>query len=262
MTDVDETGEVSELPVELERAIAAARGDGPSAEDLAAMADGLGPALGTASAGGLAGIGGKLLVIVGGAALVGGAVWFAAGSGKVPPESPSSAPLETAAMNTPPSEPPEERSSKSAFESFTEKGSPPAEPSNTENKEARGESTRTAGRDRLRVDSVVAQSTAADAKQRSIAGQPKAGSPKTSVPSEATLLASARSALKSDPARALRLTQQHRELYPTGVLAQEREVIAIEALRKTGDVAAARSRADNFRAQHPSSIHRQKVETK
>jgi hypothetical protein len=56
----------------------------------------------------------------------------------------------------------------------------------------------------------------------------------------------ARRALPSDPARALELADNHRALYPRGLLAQEREMIAIDALESLGREAAARARALTF----------------
>lgn len=76
-------------------------------------------------------------------------------------------------------------------------------------------------------------------------------------PSEAALLLSARSALASDPERALALTQEHKRRFPTGKLAQEREVIAIAALQKLGRSGAAKAESDRFKQEHPGSIHQQ-----
>lgn len=78
--------------------------------------------------------------------------------------------------------------------------------------------------------------------------------------SEAALLEQARSALGRDPARALSLTQQHAARFPSGVLKQEREVIAIEALRRLGRGAAASERASSFERAFPDSAHRRAVE--
>lgn len=79
--------------------------------------------------------------------------------------------------------------------------------------------------------------------------------------SEAALLEQARSALASDPARALALTQQHQTRFPSGVLKQEREVIAIEALRRLGRSQAATERAGSFEQAFPDSAHRRAVES-
>jgi len=79
-------------------------------------------------------------------------------------------------------------------------------------------------------------------------------------PSEVELLERARRALASDPKRALTLTRQHQSLYPQGALRQEREVIAIEALRRLGAPAQASERAGSFEQRYPDSAHRRSVE--
>jgi hypothetical protein len=78
---------------------------------------------------------------------------------------------------------------------------------------------------------------------------------------EALLLERARRALASDPARALALTKQHQQSFPNGLLKQEREVIAIEALRRLGKAEQAGERAGRFEKQYPDSAHRRAVET-
>ena len=79
--------------------------------------------------------------------------------------------------------------------------------------------------------------------------------------SEAALLEQARRSLGSDPTRALALTRQHQTRFPYGSLRQEREVIAIEALRRLGRGKAAEQRADSFEKAFPDSAHRRAVET-
>ncbi len=77
---------------------------------------------------------------------------------------------------------------------------------------------------------------------------------------EHRLLRSARAALVTDPARAKALTDEHRRRFPRGVLTQEREVIAIEAVRKLGNAKAARSKADAFTKRYPKSPHTKNLE--
>jgi hypothetical protein len=77
---------------------------------------------------------------------------------------------------------------------------------------------------------------------------------------EAALLEQARRALAADPERALTLTRQHQRQFPNGALRQEREVIAIAALRKLGRVPEADARASSFDQQFPDSAHRRAVE--
>jgi hypothetical protein len=78
-------------------------------------------------------------------------------------------------------------------------------------------------------------------------------------PSESDLLGRAHAALRSDPARALALADEHRRKFPNGVLVQEREVLSIEALERLGRHADAVSRADRFLRNFPGSAHRSKV---
>jgi hypothetical protein len=80
-------------------------------------------------------------------------------------------------------------------------------------------------------------------------------------PNEATLLRQAQASLRNDPARALSLTREHRRRFPRGVLAQEREVIAIEALSRLGRPDEAKKAATDFTELYPDSAHRKKVET-
>ena len=61
--------------------------------------------------------------------------------------------------------------------------------------------------------------------------------------------------LRGAPGTALAITDAHGSAYPRGVLAQEREMIAIEALEKRGDHAGARARAMAFRRHYPGSSH-------
>jgi hypothetical protein len=70
---------------------------------------------------------------------------------------------------------------------------------------------------------------------------------------ESALLESARVALRTDPKRALQLTQEHAKRYPNGLLCQEREVIAIEALNRLGKRDAAKARGAAFEEQFPDS---------
>jgi hypothetical protein len=81
-----------------------------------------------------------------------------------------------------------------------------------------------------------------------------------SGPSESALLAQAQAALRTDPARALALTREHKRRFPKGALSQEREVIAIEALNRIGDSESARKRAKDFENSYPGSAHRRKVQ--
>jgi hypothetical protein len=76
---------------------------------------------------------------------------------------------------------------------------------------------------------------------------------------EAELLQRAQRALLDHPSRALALTAEHRRRFAEGALAEEREVIAIEALQRLGREQAARERAAVFEARYPNSVHRSRV---
>jgi hypothetical protein len=71
---------------------------------------------------------------------------------------------------------------------------------------------------------------------------------------ESLALLEARSALRSgDAARSLTLLEQARVRFPRGALGQEREALTIEALARSGQVAAAQRRAASFVRAHPNS---------
>jgi hypothetical protein len=72
---------------------------------------------------------------------------------------------------------------------------------------------------------------------------------------EIALLQRANAALKTDAAQARALAAEHRQLFPAGNLAQEREVIAIKALVASGDSAGARERLTSFEDAYPHSAY-------
>ena len=73
---------------------------------------------------------------------------------------------------------------------------------------------------------------------------------------ELALLESAYEALrKGDAAGALVEAERHAARFPSGALAQEREVLAIDALVRLGRRAEAETRAAGFRARYPTSTH-------
>jgi hypothetical protein len=84
--------------------------------------------------------------------------------------------------------------------------------------------------------------------------------PAASDPSaELALLRRARRALAVTPHRALALAAEHSDKYPRGVFAEERELIAIEALAVI-DRAAAKARARTFALDHPHSVHAARIQ--
>ncbi len=72
---------------------------------------------------------------------------------------------------------------------------------------------------------------------------------------EFSLLEQAQRALRTEPQRALDLADRDAAESPLGALAQEREVIAIEALEKLGRGRDARARARRFFRTFPGSAH-------
>lgn len=79
--------------------------------------------------------------------------------------------------------------------------------------------------------------------------------------SEAHLLGRAQDALGGDPGRALALAGEHARRFPGGALAQERELIAVDALVRAGRPAEARERAERFLQAFPRSAHRRRIES-
>jgi len=78
---------------------------------------------------------------------------------------------------------------------------------------------------------------------------------------ESRLIAAARDALRAnDVAGALRLLEQTRRQFPSGILAQEREALSVEGLVRSGQLAAARLRAQEFLRTFPASPHTARVQ--
>jgi hypothetical protein len=99
----------------------------------------------------------------------------------------------------------------------------------------------------------VASQTAAAAAPPSASAVP--------VEQEVSMLARAHDALlHGSPDRALAIAGEHARIHPRGMLAQEREVIAIEALLASGQPDRARARAAAFRTAYPSSSHRARID--
>lgn len=90
--------------------------------------------------------------------------------------------------------------------------------------------------------------------------QPRPTAPASGLP-EDQLLEKARAALRGDPALALRLAREHQQRFSGGILTQEREVIAIDALRRLGRSAEADRRAERFEQRYPGSAHQRKLDT-
>ena len=90
-----------------------------------------------------------------------------------------------------------------------------------------------------------------------------AGAPSAlTLPSEdeLSILHRAQQALRVNPALALSLSARHEREFTTGALAQEREVIAIDALLRLGRTADAEARAQRFEAKYAGSAHARRVQ--
>jgi hypothetical protein len=85
--------------------------------------------------------------------------------------------------------------------------------------------------------------------------------PPPPIPRELELLTPAQAALHAgDFERALSLAERHAGLYSTGMFAEEREAIAIEALSRLGQRDRARARMTAFTTQYPHSGYRARLE--
>jgi len=77
---------------------------------------------------------------------------------------------------------------------------------------------------------------------------------------ELRFLQRAQEALIDSPQMALALADEDVRRYPYGILRPEAEVIAIEALARTGRREAALARAEKFRAANPRSTHLRRID--
>ena len=145
----------------------------------------------------------------------------------------------------PPVKPPRERLASPSLP--TAEATPPEPPAVVEPSKSRAASARHAA-------------GAADASRPSHADLPSSDEQPASPEAETALLGRAHHAVASDPALALALTQQHQRVYAGGVLGQESDLIAIEALVALGRRSDASAAAARFRARYPSSAHLRRIE--
>lgn len=78
-------------------------------------------------------------------------------------------------------------------------------------------------------------------------------------PNELRLLQQAREELGRSPKQTLALCRKHEQLFPSGQLAQEREVLAIEALRRLQRDEEAERKTQQFDKAFPDSPHQSRV---
>ncbi|MEI9949935.1 MAG: hypothetical protein WDO74_13385 [Pseudomonadota bacterium] len=77
---------------------------------------------------------------------------------------------------------------------------------------------------------------------------------------EFALLARAHAALANNPGSALALASDHERNFAHGVLVQERELVAIDALLRLGRRTEAIGRAARFHQQFPTSVHGRRID--
>jgi hypothetical protein len=82
---------------------------------------------------------------------------------------------------------------------------------------------------------------------------------KSSLTEELSLLESARAQMARSPESALARLAEHRARHPAGVLAAERDLMELDALRRTGRVQDARIRATDWLAREPNGLHAARV---
>jgi|GEM_PF-7026057 len=77
---------------------------------------------------------------------------------------------------------------------------------------------------------------------------------------ELALIRAAQSSIDARPELALRFSERHRARFPSGLLAEERETLAIDALVRLGRAQAAQTRAHAMRQRWPLSAHWTRLE--
>ncbi len=105
---------------------------------------------------------------------------------------------------------------------------------------------------------VVSRSPRSAASTESAPPEP---TPETRPESEVKLLQRAQDALRDNPTQALAVCAEHGRRFPDGLLEQEREVIAIDALMRLNRAGEAEARGKGFAANHPTSSHLRRIDT-
>ena len=94
-----------------------------------------------------------------------------------------------------------------------------------------------------------------------VAAEAEAPAAAQAADSELTLLSRAQGLLARDAQAALEVMNEHARAYPRGEFAQEREALAIDALRRLGRRQELQTRARAFLQRYPSSPHRDRIES-
>jgi hypothetical protein len=115
------------------------------------------------------------------------------------------------------------------------------------------------------IPSFVAPEPAAVARDRVMPPAPSASSVPESTPErdplerEAAMLEEARAMLDRHPSGALAVLDRHAVAFPAGQLGMERELLAVQALRRLGRLEEARARGDALLRQATGSIYEVRV---
>jgi hypothetical protein len=211
-------------------------GGAPSAASAHGAAAGAGSAARSA-------VGGKLAPALVAVAVAAGGIWYAVGQ---PDGRDGSAAPASASAEAIPAAP-----SSSAASAAPSQGADPIA--------AQGSGGERAGAHHEALPREPSSAASADRASRATSPSSTKSPSAADLAEEHRLLRGARALLERDPSRALALTAEHERRFPNGVLAQEREVIAIAALARLGQDEAARSRADHFATDYPDSPHRDRV---
>ena len=99
----------------------------------------------------------------------------------------------------------------------------------------------------------------ASASASASASAPSESPPSSTLLAELPLLERARRSLASDPESALATAREHRARFPAGLLAAERDLLELDALRRTGRTDLARANADAWLAREPSGVSSARV---
>lgn len=218
--------EVASLTESLSRLLGPEAGLGPSATPTGVAPTGLAPTPATTRwAAWLAG---------GGAVVAGAVTWWALGSRSLPESALEARPPLVSAQPTEPALPPR-----------------PPEPA-----VASGVTAEPSLAPERAVEPVPAPERPSALKRA--APRPRAHT--AAKPAEAELLERAQAALATRPRDALALTREHERRFPRGLLAQEREIIAIEALSRLGQKRAADTKAAEFEARYRGSVHQPRLD--
>lgn len=222
---------------------------GASARVWARVEGSLGPGAAVAVAGGAAAGGAgalKLVLLLAAVGLIGGVTWSLVapepserGALRVP-EPPAAASLPAPAPPPPAAPAGPEAPARPATAPERPPAIAPAPPSSEPPEPARRPSGRAA-----------AGGAAASAR-----GPGDEASPGGGLAAEVALIDAARASLVAgDPRAAWATLEQHARAFPSGQLAEERELLRVRALRALGRVEAAKEAAAAFRARYPKSMH-------